>query len=471
MSIHKLIGYKNPAEFKGGQCAIGALLIGMLGTGCLSLADSGKVTTLPASTHPPSSPTPETFTYAPTAWASEQIVPTETVQPSPPIPTSVKAIMPITTSALVRTHGFSPDGTLLAYWMISNEPQVGFDDPAGHLYFLNVNTNETCLYPEIVGYHSRLVWEADGNVVVVSPDFAKAGLPCQENFAIVVIPPVTDNISDPALSPGGVYRASTLVKAQIEGVLILETQIITHATNQIQNTITWKIDERIGEIGLSGQWLSRDQFLIWETLDQGPLLITVGKGVAQVAPDLFGLPAVPVERDLVTLKTRGAAIGDAQMYHIVLSGGSGSNEDFPLVQIYHSETGATEVLPFMYMWEPVFSADGRWLLFDERPLGSNGRESHALWVRSIDPVGGQPHLIDSGNLLNVSWSPNWTKVASGDLGRISILTFPEGIQKVLWSTGNYAIIPRAWSPDGEFLAIEGYIPGAQQQALYVVPVP
>jgi Tol biopolymer transport system component len=50
-----------------------------------------------------------------------------------------------------------------------------------------------------------------------------------------------------------------------------------------------------------------------------------------------------------------------------------------------------------------------------------------------------------------------------------VLTFPDGIQLSLWNVRQYDLYPRAWSPDGQFIAVEGYT-GRWQQALFVINV-
>jgi hypothetical protein len=422
--------------------------------------------TIPPSSTPPIS-TLEATTATPTVGAVSTIPPS----PSPEGP----SVQPIAVAPLARVYNFSPNSETLAYWVAIDAPEVGFDNPAGQLHFLNVHTDQACLNQDTLGYSTRFLWLLDGSFSVFTSDGVRTGTPCKDGLTTVTdTTQLETNAPDLTLSPDGQYRASTIKRGDAkDGLLDLETRIVAVATGQTKNIVRWIIDERVtgpGEqMGLGGEWIGQDQFLIYQSIDQGPLLVKVGGKTVQVAPELFSVPAVPPSTDLI-LAARGASVAGSNTYHIILSGGSGSDADFPSISLYHSDTGEVEILPYKHTWEPVFSPDGHWLLLDERPR-NNGHESYALWARAVDPAGSQLHKLGEGDALSVAWSPSWREVALGDVGRISVLTFPEGVEKGAWATGDYSAIPRAWSPDGNFLAIEGYVSDVRQQAVFVVPAP
>jgi Tol biopolymer transport system component len=61
------------------------------------------------------------------------------------------------------------------------------------------------------------------------------------------------------------------------------------------------------------------------------------------------------------------------------------------------------------------------------------------------------------------------KVAFGLKKSMSVLAFPGGVQLGTWEVRQYDLYPRAWSPDGQFIALEGYT-GGWQQALFIIHV-
>lgn len=426
--------------------------------------------TLPATSIPMALPS-STATLNPTG-----AVPSPTL--TPPQPTAIStpvAIEPVATAPAIRVDSWSPNSDWLAYWLSAEIPQVFYPWPPGDLHFLNVRTGQTCSYPEVValGNSDHLAWQSNGSVQIILPSsqLAYQGLPCQGNFPIVYRPEIGEMNS--ILSLAGGYRASTVSRAEADGTLSAVTTITRVATGKVESTINWKHRGGEGELGTGGQWLIEGLFLIYESLDQGPLLITVGQGTVHVAQELFRVSPVvgqPGQNDLVTLRAAGAVVTGTNTYHIALFG-LGMEAAFPPIRLYHSETGKVEEIPFRYLWTPAFSPDGRWLLLDERPI-KGGYESYALWIRPVDPVGSEARALITSSLSDGSpyalWSADWKRVAFGFPGRVSVYTFPEGVQIGSWMTDAYGTVPRAWSPGGKSLAVEGYIPGVQQQALFVI---
>ncbi len=182
---------------------------------------------------------------------------------------------------------------------------------------------------------------------------------------------------DPSLSPGGDYQATTTVMTSTSGLLSLSTSIVVTPTGQVMNTVPWSIDQRLGEMGLGGAWITDRLFLIYETLPQGPLLIDVGGDVIQIAPDLFGVPTDP-GWPAVFYRAQAFMQPGTQTYHLILSAG-GEERLFPPVRLYHSEMGQVEEMPFAHLWSPAFSPDGRYLLLDARP-DRDGYECNAYIV-------------------------------------------------------------------------------------------
>lgn len=241
-------------------------------------------------------------------------------------------------------------------------------------------------------------------------------------------------------------------------------------TGETKNVIEWRTPEGEGEWGdyLGGEWLTDDIFLTYQTLDEGPLLVTVGQAPTRVASELFGqqdqLDCQPTGCEKLW-RADGARVGDA--YHLVLSGTGTS--PYPAALLYHSESGAVEQLPFDPAWGS-FSPDGRWLLMDERPT-VKGYEQYTVHFRPVDPIDSEPRFLAGSPSLYPLWSPDWTRVAvNAPSGRLNLFSFPDGGRLGSWQGERYEVIPWVWSPDQRWLAVHGYVPGTYSEALFVIPV-
>jgi hypothetical protein len=394
------------------------------------------------------------------------VPPTDTPTPEP----TAIPLEPIIAAPAVQFEGWSPDGEWLAYW-VSGQADVSsefYPAPPGTLNFRNVRTGQECAVPEIVSQQEegdQLVWAPGGEVLVSTSGQSFQGTPCGGDFRPVQTPTETPALAAGVLSPGGEYRAETTVMDSSAGILSLSSAIIAVPDDQVILMVKWKIDERLGELEQGGEWLGGNQFLIYETLDRGPLLLTVSGEVIDVARELFGLEEIPslLDPDGVSLRAVGAAGTDH--YHIALSG-VGTEANFPPVRLYHSESGQVEEMPFRYLWPPAFSPDGGWLLLDEHPV-QEGYETYALWTRSVDPEGSPVHFLAGGSPYSL-WSPDWSMVVFGGEGSFSVYAFPDGETLGSWVTGDYSARPIAWSPDGSAMIAHGVAPGDWDQALYLV---
>jgi hypothetical protein len=113
-----------------------------------------------------------------------------------------------------------------------------------------------------------------------------------------------------------------------------------------------------------------------------------------------------------------------------------------------------------------FSADGEWLLLDARPDVA-GYESHAIWIRRIEDVGGEWQLLAAG-VGSALWNVEWKEMAFYDDAVVTWQTFPEAEPIGRWDTSPFWTYPVAWSPDGRFLVTEGNVPGLWQCGLFVL---
>jgi hypothetical protein len=300
--------------------------------------------------------------------------------------------------------------------------------------------------------------------MVVTGGSTRRGIPCGDDFTPAPYPSDAElGKADTALSPECGYRVRTLAEDQADSTISAVTTITDTLTGEVENVVEWKHEGGVGELGLGRQWLTEDLFLVNQTLDRGPLLITVGNATIEVASELFGLP--PKEQwdpdKLTDLRAEGELVRRTQTYHIVLDG-AGTE-----VMLYHSETAEVERIPLRYPSYLAFSPDGRWLMLYER-YHKDGYERQALSIRPVDPPGSEARLFAEEFSCAV-WSPEGMEIAVGlPGGAISVFSLPDGVQLGSWATGQYEALPIAWSPDGNLLAVQGYVSGEWQQALFLV---
>lgn len=392
------------------------------------------------------------------------------------------SLEPAVSAAMLRFLSWSPDGETVAYLAHTPEDLAILPPfPPGALNFLNARTGRVCdsalVFPE--GDYDRagqLAWLPDGRLQVELNGQRWQGTPCAGEFSLAPAAGAEAPAAvDPALSPGGGHRAATEILANKGGFLSLETTIVDVATGQVKNVVAWRIDERLGQLGLGGEWLTGDLFLIYETLDEGPLLVVAGGEARPVATELFGLERAPsiLDPQGVSLRATGAVPAGEDGFHLALAG-VGLEAGFPPVRLYHSETGEVEELPYRYLSWPAFSPDGRWLVLDARP-DKNGYQTSELWLRPVDPAGSAPQRLASDVSAPPVWSPDWTQVAVGlRVGLregVSLLSAPDGTGLGAWTAQDYTLFPLSWSPGGEFLAVSGSRTAGQGGALFIIRSP
>jgi hypothetical protein len=405
--------------------------------------------------------------------------PSETITPtlSPVVPLRAT---PLARAPAIHFAGWSPDSRWVAYWVSLQEDvddylshgAPGF--PAGTLHFTDVDTIVSCAAPASVTRDpgSTVQWSAEGAVMLVTPDGVLTGSPCQTDPYTTSsdYTPTDEEEVDLALSPDGRYRAATVLQSSEGGILTFETTIATHDGTQLLQTVAWQIDQRLGEYGLGGEWISRNQFLIYETLSAGPLLVGAHDGVIAVATELLGLQDIPSILDDEGYGLRAVAAPELEpdAFHLLLTG-VGLEENHPAVMLYHANSEVTETLPYRAVWWTPFSADGEWLLMDERPE-IDGYEGHAIWIRRVQDVGGEWQLLAAG-VDSTLWNTEWTEMAFYDDAVVTWQTFPEAELIGRWDTSPFWTHPVAWSPDGRFLVTEGTVPGLWQYGLFVLEPP
>lgn len=411
--------------------------------------------------------------------------------PSPTFRPNEGRVQPIVTAGDIQVHSWSPNGQWLAYWeFTAAEAEKSFEYPPGTLHFFNSQTGETCESTQRIGYGysaNPLDWLADGRVLIITDAHQTlAGKPCSDNFSNLnsLFPFQIHNISShnpqqtlfvlvgeketlvfdsqsqdtrPVQGGTGISwapsgkRFSTTTRTGPPD-FIANTFVVDAETGKILDNVKWKYPDAEGQ--WSGPtWLDDEQFVIGNTLDQGPILVTIGKNVIEIAPELFNRPSAP------TLDAAAQASNDSDRYHIALSDLA---ENIKGTLLYHSENGEVEELPFQRFGE--FSPNGSSLIAYE--------DGYKAWTRALDPAETQSNLFltQKEHPFPISWSLEGNRTAVHSANEILVFSIPFGEKLKAWKTESESIFPGPWSPDGRFLAAEGDL-GSNQRALYVVKVP
>jgi hypothetical protein len=390
--------------------------------------------------------------------------------------TAVPEVEPFVRAPFIVIDSWSPGGEWLAYWLSSEEDidnQEPYASPGGTLYFANVTTGEECAMSQFTtqtAFSAGVAWTGSETAVVVTADGAFSGQPCQAESFTATDVPVVHNLPDPALSPDGRFQAATTQTAAEDRILTFETTLTEVNSAQTLQRVTWQIDQRLGEYGLGGQWVSPEQFLIHETLE-GFLLIHVADGVVPAHTEQFGLAAIPSlaeEAEGYVLRASALSGPETNTFHL-LTYGVGLEGRVPPILLYHAESGQAETLPFRKAWGSGFLSDGRWLLLYETVLNEGYESGYNLWVRQLEDVDGDWELA-AADAEYFLWTAGGDELAYGQRETtIYRQHFPGGELIGAWNTGQYWTVPIAFSPDGRYLATTGNIPGQNEYALFILP--
>jgi hypothetical protein len=183
------------------------------------------------------------------------------------------------------------------------------------------------------------------------------------------------------------------------------------------------------------------------------------------ATGIFGLKQVPRESiDEYGLYATALPDFSTQTYHLILAA-FGTEDKFPDIQLYHSENGLIEKLPFQETWLSGFSQDGLWLLMYSYP-DSGG---YSILLRRVEKPDDGWHLLAS-DISYPNWNTNWSQVAYGHTRNNQIIwqTFPEGENLGCWDTDPYNTSQIIFSPDGSTLLTLGNRPGERGDGLFAL---
>ena len=421
-------------------------------------------TQIPPSPTPSSTPLP-LLTATPIPMPSATALPLASPSGGPPEPTPAATLLtPFVQGSSIGSFKWSPDSR----WL----PLINFNTQT--LQFYDALQSVLCDFPVPIRYTPDrfLAWLSDGRVVVQAADLDLAGRPCETFTPASANEILALDHTDPSFSPDGMYQVVFQRGAGNSQGVEATIDLKEVASGKILSTTTFT-DLPRGGANLPGSWLDPSHFLISATGDQGPLLISPDHPAIQIAPQFFQLPLRPGDGTYdawIAIKTVTA---NPSSFHLMLSGttgNAGQRVKNPL-QLYHSESGQLETLPYLAS-QASFSNDGHWLLVNQNP----DRPSTQYLIRPIDPVGAPFEPLPEKIRFSSQWSPDGTRVIvgppiAGENSVFWVVSSPQGAFLGAWQAPGYEISPD-WSPDGKYLSVWGREQNdPSQSAIFVVRLP
>ncbi len=390
------------------------------------------------------------------------IAPAEDVLPTQPVAVAT----PVATAALIRPAIWSPDNRWLAF-RASTQSQVeaaAGETPEATWRLYDALAETICSLPDI-GPDWQLAWEGPDMLLLSSSDGLRRSAPCAAPGPASPVP-ASEPATTAAISADGAFAAQTDTLSTKPGVVRRQTTITDLAQQRVVVQAEWSIDERIGALGLGGEWVGPSTFLLYETAERGPLLLETSGEVQAVLSDLLQIHEVPsiTGPDAYAWVARPAIDPAGPSFHLLLSG-VGEEVRFPMAVLYHSKDGSHETLPYQHPWRDGFTPDGRWVLMDARP-DDEGYEAHQVWIRPTDARTAD-WVVFADRLDNDLWSADMNSYAWQRGSQVHWQTFPAGEALGRWDVSPYAARPALISPDGCRLAAEGSIPGEWSAGLFV----
>lgn len=437
-------------------------------------------TTTPADETAPTAAITNVPTVLPTNTAvvplAEQEIPTPTTIPatSTPHPTLTATPTPdiphlYVTGAHISTAGWSPDSQWLAYWLSTEEDMRGLDGhtaPGGTLHLLNSSSGQSCALPQFhttAGNQMSLSWETDNSLLVRDGEAGEhwQGQPCQpDSFVQLAAPPSpADNSNETVgLSPDGRFRITLeLLEEEADHWRTMLT-VLEEVDGPEITAVTWRTQAIFAEDNPGGEWLSATHFFI-RLAEAGPLLLDANQpnAVIDIRSEIFGLEQSESERGVI-----GLPGPTPDSFYLRLSRDRWGNAP---TQLYHSESGLIENLPYHRSASPAVSPDGQWMIM-------YADEGNDFWMRRLADVEGEWRLLGEEVSNNLHWNTDGAEIALSQFWQVTWQTFPEGELIGQWPTEPFKSLASGWSPDGRFLVVMG-LPeiGWYRQALFLFERP
>lgn len=397
----------------------------------------------------------------------------------------------VTVGPLLEVEDWSPDGRWLPFWTADRYDYLDPRKEAAQLHIYDTITGTVCSQPGAmrVTRSDDVIWDRPDEVTVRIDGVPAIGPPCgalrpapESTHALPTVqagetpewaevwageaPGDSKGATSSAPSPDGQFLATTTA---LDDDAHYETVITRTSDGQRVAATTWDGGGGFGGAGLGGVWLPSGDFILTESTDRGPLVLTTTGDVALVAERYFGLQVPVAEPYAIHINVYSDPI--RQEWHLSLTG-HGS------VRLYHSELQAAETLPSDELWDGGLSRDGVWLMI--RGRDGEGGSSGGLWIRGLDDRSTPFRQIPwsekvGGNSAPYSSGQAQFAFGNNEDGLVSIVTFPNGVVVGRWELADDDYSGTRWSPDGRWIAIEGDRRNADgtivARGLYIAPLP
>ena len=366
-----------------------------------------------------------------------------------------------------------PHNQWLGFWL---------DD---QLTFFNPASQEICPFPhDQPERRYQLGWHTDGTAVVYDQQLSGwRGEPCRDEWQAVsdVTSFYWPSLFFHPVSPDQTYRVEALVTEEGQGNIWINLSLIEQASGLAVNNFTYLHEGsrpnsfpnvwHLRENPEAGRWLDDETFLVNMTLDQGPLLLTTGGEVVNLARDLFDVPERIGQQGEFLLWAEAVYQADTDTFDFLLSANFNVNAAPPAL-LYHGDSGIVEQLPAEAS-QFVFSANGRWLAVYPQPAMTISSQVHYdRWLRPVKPAGNEGyHLLPDEAHRHRHLDANWERLAIVDsvTGRVTIQTFPDETPLAIWTTADYTLHnTAAWSPNGRFLLLSGTHKESGEDGLFLI---
>ncbi|MFO7536483.1 MAG: hypothetical protein R6X32_00305, partial [Chloroflexota bacterium] len=389
-----------------------------------------------------------------------------------------------------RTDAFqwAENGDWFGFGVGAEEPENGRSSNGllGHIHFLNLQSQEVCPFPHDQDVTAPMLgWGTDDTAVVYNVEQLGAGwwgVPCTDAWQPAADITGVYRPSHPfsPVSPDETYRVEALVTEEGQGNIWINLSLIEQASGLAVNNFTYLHKGSLPNLVINvwhlrenpdaGYWLDNETFLVPITLDQGPLLLTTGGEVVNLARDLFGVPERIGQQGEFLLTADAVYQPDTDTFDFLLS----STFDIsaaPPALLYHGDGGIVEQLPADAI-QFVFSANGRWLAVYPLAAISSSRGYYDRWLRPVKPAGTDDYvLLPDETHRYRHLDANWERLAVVDsvTGRVTIQTFPNETPLAVWTTAEYTLHDAAaWSPDGRFLLLSGTHKESGEDGLFLI---
>jgi hypothetical protein len=319
-------------------------------------------------------------------------------------------------------------------------------------------------------YGDDAFWEPDSRVAIRLGGGVQLGEPCgplspdpESTLALPLpspgvipdwaVPDVGHNDApgpeDTKRSPSEEYFVTTVAEGAEDRYT---TRLMRRSDGAVLTEATWQSNGGIGDMGTGGEWTADDQFLIFYSMDQGPILLQPDGTVLNVASDVFGL-------DLDAVTTQYEKLGQLHSTlaldrkHVLLERPGNP------VMLHHPETGASETLPTEGLMQPWFSPNLSWLFVNG--LLKDGKEDPGVWMRPIDGTNAEFQRLPGDRRGRTAAdyfpSPNGAYLAIlGFSNTVEIVSFPDlkSVGRWRWKDADQVFVK--WSPTEKQLILDGY---------------